>query len=162
MAQIISERGVKGEMKVLPLSAKFQQLAPEATVHVITTDGDCRRHVIRSIRPLPRGAGISLYGIETPEESRAYRGAVIAVARDSLALHEGEYWNDDIIGLSVVTTTGELLGTVSDIIDTGGNDVYVVKSGEKEYLIPAITEVIREISLTRGLIIIKVIEGMLD
>ncbi len=149
-------------MTALPLSRKFQQLAPDSDVVLVTPDGASIRKRIRNIRPVARGYGISFQEIETPEQALAFRGALITAPKDSLAMDDGEYWCDDIIGLSVVTTEGSAVGAVTEVISTGGNDVYVVENLEKEYLIPAIRDVIVEISIPDGRIVIKVMEGMLD
>lgn len=149
-------------MKASPLSDKFDQLKKGGIAAVVSADGIVRDLHIAAVRPLTGGCGITFEEIRTPEEARQLRGSMIAVARDTLPLQEGEYWQDDIIGLSVVTTEGVHLGTIVDIFSAGAGDVYVVESGGREYLIPAIRDVIVEISLEDGQVIIRVMEGLLD
>lgn len=72
------------------------------------------------------------------------------------------YYHEQIIGTSVYTTQGELIGIVESILETGSNDVYVVKQDEREYLIPAIKDVIKKVDLKNGRILIETIEGLLD
>lgn len=79
-------------------------------------------------------------------------------------LPRGSYWFHQIIGLEVVTTKGKSLGRVVEILRTGANDVYVVRplGRGKEILIPAIKEVVEEIDLRTGRIMIKVIPGLME
>ncbi|MGC9023149.1 MAG: ribosome maturation factor RimM, partial [Dissulfurimicrobium sp.] len=77
-------------------------------------------------------------------------------------LPEGEYYWHEIIGLQVMTFDGGRLGVVSDIIETGANDVYVVKTSGKDVLIPAIKDVVKEIDLEAGIIKVALISGLLD
>jgi len=74
---------------------------------------------------------------------------------------EDEYYHIDLIGLDVTTTAGRLLGKICEVMQTGGSDVFVIKKGKEEYLIPAIKEVIREIDIDGGKVIIEPMEGMI-
>lgn len=78
------------------------------------------------------------------------------------SLTDGEFSYDQIIGLSVFTVHGKLLGTVTKIIETGSNDVYVVRNNEKEILIPAIRDVIHLIDPEKNMIIITTMAGLVD
>jgi 16S rRNA processing protein RimM len=91
-----------------------------------------------------------------------YENSLLSVERGSVPLEDGEFFYDQIIGLSAFTTEGALIGQVVDIFETGSNDVYVVRQDAKEYLIPAIKDVVKEIDLGNKRIIIKVMEGLLD
>jgi 16S rRNA processing protein RimM len=77
-----------------------------------------------------------LHGIDTPEAARLYTGKTISIKRSQLPdLKQGEYYWSDLVGLTVINTRGEALGTVSYLIETGANDVLVIK-GDKEHAIP--------------------------
>jgi 16S rRNA processing protein RimM len=73
-------------------------------------------------------------------------------------LSKGVYYHDQIIGLAVRTTQGEFLGTVHEILETGGNDVYVVRDGAQEHLLPAISQCIKEIDLNSGAITVMLMD----
>jgi 16S rRNA processing protein RimM len=77
-------------------------------------------------------------------------------------LPEGQYYHDQIIGLKVETTSGELIGTVADILTGKSNDNYIVRGEKGEVLIPAIEDVVQSIDLDRGYMVIEPIEGLLD
>jgi len=75
---------------------------------------------------------------------------------------DDEYYWKDLIGLSVVTCNGLWLGKITRIMETGANDVYLVKNGKQEYLIPAIADVIQRVDLTSGTMTITPLEGLLE
>jgi 16S rRNA processing protein RimM len=77
-------------------------------------------------------------------------------------LPEGQYYHHQIIGLKVMTTRGELIGTVTDILPGKSNDNYIVRGSAGEILIPAIEDVIQSIDLDRQCMTIEPIEGLLD
>jgi 16S rRNA processing protein RimM len=150
-------------MKALPLIDSFYSLPPESTIVVNLPSGVSESMKIRSLQKLNRYALVSLYGINDPETALKYRGAILSSDKSLLpVLQEKEYFYEQLIGLTVSTTDGNVVGRVSDIFETGSNDVYVVKGSDKEYLIPAIHDVIKEINLEEGRIIIELIEGLLD
>jgi 16S rRNA processing protein RimM len=122
---------------------------------------------VTGIRP-HEGKGqvlVAADGIDDKDSADAMKGYVITVAPDErVELPEGEYWVDSLIGLDVVDDDGgEYLGKIEDVISTGSNDVYRVKTedgGAK--LIPAIEDVVRSISLDEGVMRIHVMEGLWD
>jgi len=150
-------------MKALPLIDSLYSLAPESTIVVNLPSGVSESMKIRSLQKLNRYALVSLYGINDPETALKYRGAILSSDKSLLpVLQEKEYFYEQLIGLTVSTTDGNVIGRVSDIFETGSNDVYIVKGSDKEYLIPAIHDVIKEINLDEGKIIIQLLEGLLD
>jgi len=147
-------------MKALPLSSSFKLLKPEDEV-LISLPGSAQKLKISSIKEHGRVIIFSFHGVNDPEAAKLLRGAVISgdVVEE---LEEGEFRYEQIIGLTVITADGNEIGAVSDIFETGSNDVYVVRKGEKEFLIPAIKDVIKGIDLTNKKIIIQVMPGLLD
>ena len=78
-------------------------------------------------------------------------------------LPEGTYYIADLEGLSVKTAEGEILGTIDEIIKTGSNDVYVLKSERKKpVLIPVINEVVKEVNIEEGYVLVKLLKGLID
>jgi len=107
---------------------------------------------------------LKLKGIETKEEAQTYRGAFLCVNEDELyPLPEGSYYQFQLIGLNVVDEAKGLLGKLTDILETGANDVYVVKSPEfGEILLPAIKQVILGVDLEHGMMRVHLLEGLVD
>ena len=105
---------------------------------------------------------LKVKGIEDLTEAEKYKGLFLKIDRkDAKKLPKDTYFIADILGLEVYTDEGELLGKVDDIFPTGANDVYVVKNElGKQILLPSIPEVIKEIDLEKGKVIVHLIEGL--
>ncbi len=73
---------------------------------------------------------------------------------------EGEYFHYELLGLKVRTVEGEDLGEVAEILETGSNDVYVVRGAAGEILVPALSKVVREIDIASGLMVVDLPEGL--
>ena len=125
--------------------------------------GIVQKKIIHSIRTDREFLIISFHGISSREEALMLRNAMIEVDSSMLpALGKNEYYYHQIIGLSVVTVDGEMIGKVTEIMETLSNEVYVVQGMDKEYLIPAVKSVIAGINLNTGTMTITPIDGLLD
>lgn len=125
--------------------------------------GDWQPKTIRSIRTDRESVIISFKEITTRNEALALRNAVIESDVSILPeLKKNEYFYEQILGISVYTDAGDSLGKVTDIMETGGNDIYIVKNGNMEYLIPAVAAFISHIDVTSKTMIITPIDGLLD
>ncbi len=113
---------------------------------------------------LSKGTAIlRLTGVDTPEIASSFHGKHLEIpASGRKVLPAGRYYHHDIIGIEVFTDTGISLGKVSDILNTGSNDIYIVSNGDTETLIPAIRDVVKEINLEQKRLTIEVIEGLLN
>ena len=150
-------------MKALPLMDSFFLLAPESEISVNLPSGRIESMKIKSVKRLNRYALVSFLGVNDPETALKYKGAVLGIDKSLLpALQKEEYFYEQIIGLSVFTTDGNYIGKITDIFETGSNDVYVVTGLKREYLIPAIRDVIKEINLEEEKTIIQIVDGLLD
>ena len=105
-------------------------------------------------------------GVESVEAAAALRGTVLYAAREDFRLRRGEYFWADMMGLPVIDDeTGEVYGTLSNILTPGAHQVYVVKREAGEFMIPAVPEFIKEISMGEERpegIYVKLIEGMME
>ena len=99
-------------------------------------------------------------GLSQREAAEALRGTRVYVDRaNALQLPEGEHFICDLIGLRAVTTAGEEIGVLKDVYTGPANDVYIVK-GEKDYMIPAVSEFLEDVNVDEGYIRVRLIEGM--
>jgi 16S rRNA processing protein RimM len=104
---------------------------------------------------------LKLEGIDSPDAARNLVGQwLTAPPETSPRLPEGEYFHYQLLGLRVVTEEGEELGEISEIIETGSNDVYMVSGVKGELLIPAISQVVRNIDLANRVMVVSLLEGM--
>ncbi len=149
-------RGVRGEFKVEPLSDIPERFLPTATLWAGGV-----QHTVRASRQSCDTLLLQLDGVDTREQAESLRGLLFEVPEtESPALAEGTYFHHQIVGLEVRASDGESLGRVASILETGANDVYVVRSEAGELLIPAIDSVIRTVDLARGVIIVSQLDGM--
>ena len=100
---------------------------------------------------------LSFRGVETLEEAELLRNEVVFVPTKNLPpLPDGEYYHHELIGMRVIDTENNFEGVLVDILETGANDVYLVKDKDgKEVLLPAISEVILSINLEHGVISVR-------
>ncbi|RPH62032.1 MAG: 16S rRNA processing protein RimM [Chloroflexi bacterium] len=115
-------------------------------------------------RPHNDGLILGFEGISTPEQAGKYRATVAYVPAKNLpALPDGEYYYHQVIGLTVFDESGKELGILTEIIETGANDVYVVKAAVgKEILLPALKEVILAVDLDAKTMQVHLLPGLLD
>jgi len=150
-------------VKAFPLSEAARSLPPLTEAYIVTPAGTVQIKIIDSIRTDRDFLLISFRGISDRQEASKLRNAMIEVDASMLPkLGENEYYYHQIIGLSVVTSNGEVIGRVTEIMETPGNELYVVKGTDKEYLIPAVKQIIAGINLNAGIMIITPIDGLLD
>ncbi len=112
---------------------------------------------LASVRGHERELIVALVGFETPEEIGRFRNTAVYIKAQGLPeLPEGEYYHHELLGLQVVDEFGQKVGELMGIIETGANDVYVVKTPEdKELLLPAVEEVILEVNLEKGELVVR-------
>jgi 16S rRNA processing protein RimM len=158
IGQILAPWGNKGELKVKSATDFPQRFTHAAKVYV-----GGQSMIINSAKWHKGYVTIKLQGIDAIEAAQEFSGHSVEIHHTQLeSLLEGQYYHFQIIGLEVRTTLGEQLGTVTEIMPSGSNDIYIVHGTKREFLIPAIEDVIKTIDLKAGRITIEPIEGLLD
>lgn len=152
--KIVSTHGVRGEVKILPWADDADFLVGLPRVFV-----GGQEYAVQHSRVQKTCVLMKLAGIDDVDAAAKFRDKTVCISRTDVALPEGSVFIADLIGLRVVTDTGDEIGTVSDIMTMPGNDVYVV-TGSREYLIPAVPEFILKRNLDAGFVRVKLIEGM--
>jgi 16S rRNA processing protein RimM len=140
--------GIKGEMTMDILTDFPERIQTGKKVFV----GDEHELLeIVSVRGHDRALLIRFAGFENPEEAGRLRNKTVFTKTSELpTLPEGEYYHHQLLGLNVLSEDGSVLGVLENILETGANDVYLVRTGEgKELLLPAIEDVILEVNLER-------------
>jgi len=151
--------GLKGHVKVTPLSTNPERLKAGATVLVRGRPAQILEVVTPQGYPIIRFQG---YPDRTAAER--LRDTLIEIDEADLPpLPEDEYYVDDLVGLDVVTTAGEPIGRLTEVLATGANDVYVVaRPGKRDALIPAIGDVVISVDLPGRRMVIEPVPGLLD
>ena len=137
-----------------------ERLEPDGTVYVGV---DHKPLIISKLRSHTKFLLVSFQGIENPEDAGVFRNQWVFVSSDQIPpLSDGEYYHHQIMGLQVISDTGSILGNVSEVLETGSNDVLLVKpSIGKDLLLPVTDEVIIDIDLDGKVIKVHLLPDLL-
>lgn len=153
--------GVKGEVKVRPLSDVPGRLESLTDVSLVAKNGKTMDTSVTGVRRAGKAFIVRFAGLTTPEEAGLWRGGLIQIPRGTApALPAGQYYECDLVGLAVETEQGRSIGVLEEIWELPGNHVFVVRQGDKETLIPAAKEWVTRVDLERGRMTVHMIEGM--
>lgn len=160
IGKVVSTHGLRGELRVDPWCDSPQFLCQFKTLYL--KKGETKLSV--SSRPHKTIAIVKAKGIDTIEEAEKLRGKVLYINRSDAKLSPGEYFIQDLMGLDVIDIdTNENYGKITDVLKTGANDVYqVTDEDKKDYLIPVIDDVVKEIDINGGKVLIKPLKGIFD
>lgn len=161
IGQIVNTYGIKGFVKVIPYTDDITRFEELETVY-IDTKNTLEEHIIEDVKYSKNMVLLKFKGIDDINIVEKYRNCYLKIDRkNAVELPENTYFIVDLIGLEVYTEEGVFLGKVDDIFSTGSNDVYVVKDElGKQLLLPAIKDVIKNIDIAKGKIIVNLIEGL--
>lgn len=160
---ITSTHGIKGEVKVFPTTddpARFKKLK-----QVILDDGKQQLPMeISSVKFFKNQVIVKFKGIDDINEVEKYRKAALMVTRENaVPLEANEYFIADLIGLNVTSDEGEELGQITDVLQTGANDVYVIsKANEADLLLPAIKDCVLEVNIEENKMLVHLLPGLRD
>ncbi len=160
-AIIINTHGVRGDVKLESLCDSPEVLASMKRVFFL--DGGAYREVkVLHASVFKSFVLASLEGIDDMDKAIAQKGRTLYASREDFRLGEGDYFIADLIGLPVKDETdGRLYGTVTDVINRGASDIYVVKTEDGEKMMPAVPEFVKRVDLENG-IFVKIIPGLLS
>lgn len=161
VGQIVGTHGVKGEMRVNPWCDSPTFMKNFDTLYY---DKKGEKSVkVTGCRPHGNIVLLKLEGVETVEQASAMRGKTLFMKRSDIHLPQGEYFVQELIGCKVFDAdTSKEYGVISAVSETGANDVWHIKSGEDEFLIPAIPDVLNTIDVENGIIKIRPLRGIFD
>jgi 16S rRNA processing protein RimM len=155
VGRVVGAFGVRGEIKIEPL-APPQTFQPGRTVTLASV-----ARKIEASRRHKRTLLLKLTGIDAREEIAPLRGEYLQVPESELApLGEGEYYRYQLVGLRVVSTEGEELGRITEVLERPANDVFVVQGSRGEALVPAVEEIVREVDIAGGVVTIELVPGL--
>ncbi len=151
---VASTHGVHGEVKIYPTTDSLERF-------LSLTDGIL---TVENVKFFIQFAILKFKEIDSLDEIQKYKGCDLMVSRENAQpLQENEYYIGDLLGLSVESDEGRKLGVLSDVLQTGANDVYVVKRPDGgELLLPVIDACILDVDLEQGRVLAHLMEGLLD
>ena len=160
IGRVVGTHGVRGMIRIQPWSDDGNFLTEFSKFYL--QNGKTKLEMSK-ITPHGNVVLAAVKGVGSIEEAEKLRGQVLYIKRDDAKLPQGRYFVSEIIGAKVFDAdSGALLGTLSDVSSTGANDVWHIKRGEKEYLVPAIPDVIDDVDINADIIKIKPLKGIFD
>ena len=160
---ITTTHGVRGEVKVFPTTDDPQRFKKLKKV-VLDTGKEHMELDVQSVKFFKNLVILKFKQFDNINDVEKYKNADLLVTREhAVKLAPGEYFIADLIGLQGVSDEGEDLGELTDVIQTGANDVYVfTKLGEADLLVPKIPDCVKEIDLEKGTVLIHLLPGLRD
>ena len=162
LGELVTTHGINGWLKLKPYNPQTTLL--NSTIEIWLEKDEARSlHRIEASQPYKGQFLLKLSSVDQIDAAAKWVGSILFVAEQSLdSLSAGEYYHYQVIGLEVFDTKGERIGVVARTWSTPGGELYIVNGVSKEYLIPAVKEIIEKVDLAAGKIIINPPAGLLD
>ncbi len=160
---ITTTHGVRGEVKVFPTTDDPQRF--KKLKKVILDDGKQQIDLeIQSVKFFKNLVILKFKGLDNMNDVEKFKQADLLVTREhAVKLAPGEYFIADLIGLQGISDEGEDLGELTDVLQTGANDVYIFsKAGAPDLLVPKIPDCVKEINLEEGTVLVHLLPGLRD
>lgn len=159
IGKIVGTHGVRGMVRIDPWADSGAFLKHFSTFYL----DDKSEIKLTNITPHKNVVIAKIAGVDTIEQAETFRGKELSVLRSDMPEIGGRYYIEEIIGATVKNSeTGEVLGTLTDVLQTGANDVWQVSKGGKDYLLPVIKELDINVSLEDDLITLKPLKGIFE
>jgi 16S rRNA processing protein RimM len=162
IGRVVRAHGVKGEISVSILTDFPERFETTEWVY-LGDEFEATAHRLETYRWHKKNILLTLAGITDRNQAGRLKGQLVQVPiEEAMPLPEGSYYLYQLMGLQVITSGGNILGSVTDIIETGANDVYVIKKdSQREILLPAIPDVVKSIDIEQGRMIVELIDGLI-
>ena len=163
VGQVLRPHGIRGELRVRIVTDSPERLGQHTHFYLARPDSPekTERHLVAKWRLHKETLLLKLAGYDDRDRAEELRGMLVQIPiEEAVPLEDGEYYHFQLIGVRVETEDGEPLGQVTELIDTGANDVYVVRGPRGELLLPAIENVILKLDLDSNLMVIRPLPGM--
>ncbi len=163
VGKIVNTHALQGEVKVVSNSDFKEERFEKGSVLYIDFEGELIEVTIAAHRVHKGSDLLKFKNMNSINDVEKYKGSELLVSMDDISeLDDNEFYYFEIIGCTVKTTTGEVVGEISEIIETGANDVWTVKrQGQKDALIPYIEQIVKSVDIENKEVIIDVMEGLL-
>ena len=164
IGRIAGAHGLHGAIRLRADNPASDTLEHVGRVFVESEGGATREYRLLGAQRLNRTTiRLVLEGLDDPDSADAMRGSALTVALEDLpAKAPGEFYYYEAIGCDVTTIDGRRLGVIEEVFATGANDVWVVRDGAAEVLVPVIDNVVKSIDLVARLMVIEAVPGLLD
>ncbi|MFN2230644.1 MAG: ribosome maturation factor RimM [Anaerolineae bacterium] len=165
VGRVLRPHGVRGELRIGIITDHPERLVQHAHFYLAHPDSpeEAQRYSVEEIRQHKEIALLKLEGCDDRNEAEALRDLLVQIPlEEAVPLEEGEYYHFQLVGVRVETEDGEWLGQVAEVLETGANDVYLVRGPRGEILLPAIADVVLELDLEAGQMVVRLLPGILE
>ena len=160
VGKIVNTHGIRGDVKVLPLTDEKERFEELKTVFI--GDEKLKLEIVK-VGYIKGNVLLKFKNYDNINDVEKFKNTSVWLdENDKVKLPQYTYFIHDIVGLEVYLIDGTYLGKVKDVLQPGANDIYVVKNDGKEYLIPAIKDVVKEVNVDEKKIIIEPLKGLLE
>lgn len=157
--KIVTTHGIKGEVKIMPYTDSPELLCEFDRLFI---GKDKSELFIERARVAKNMVIAKIEGIDTVEAAEKFRNKILFMHRDDLELDEDTYFIQDLIDMEVKDAdSGFVYGKITDVLQNGANDVYVIK-GDREYLVPAIPDVVISTDIDSNIMLIRPLDGLFE
>ncbi|MGE7693471.1 ribosome maturation factor RimM [Lysinibacillus sp. NPDC094177] len=166
VGRIVNTHGIRGEVRILS-TTDFEEERFAVGMKLAAFKKDDKKPTWVTIESMRRHKNFILLtfeGMNNINLVEPFKEGMLKITKDQMTddlLEENEYFFHEIIGCTIVSEEGETIGAITDILQTGANDVWVVKGAKKEHYIPYIEDIVKEIDINEKKIVIHVMEGLL-
>ncbi|MCQ6557943.1 ribosome maturation factor RimM [Paenibacillus mendelii] len=165
VGKVVNTHGIRGELKVVS-QTDFPEERFVAGNTLLMENEELKQQLeveVQSAREHKNMYILKLKGFDNINDVEKYKGWMLKVSKDNrVELDEGEYYYFEIIGCRVVTDEGAELGTITEILSPGANDVWVVEAKKgKQVLIPVIDEVVLHVDVEEKMVTVRLMEGLI-
>ncbi|MDE6101689.1 MAG: ribosome maturation factor RimM [Ruminococcus sp.] len=158
--KIVNTHGIRGEVKIMPYTDVPELLCEFERLFI---GKDKTEIIIERSRVAKNMVIAKLEGVDTPEQAEKLRNKLLYMHRDDLELDDNTYFIQDLIDIEVKDAdTGFVYGKITDVMQTGANDVYVIEGNGREYLVPAIADVVISTDIDGNSMTIRALEGLFE
>lgn len=159
IGKVTAPVGIRGEVRVLPYVDDGAVFYDIGTVCIAESD-----YALQGVRRQKGMMVLKLESIDCRDDAERLRNAELTPGADeSWALPEDVYLVSSLVGMSVLCEDGEIIGTLSDVIENPGHDLYEIQTTEgKTFLLPAVREFVRSVDEAEQCVVVRLIEGMMD
>lgn len=162
IGKIINTHGVHGELKVLPLTDDINRFKKLKCV-LIEKNNNLTEYNVSAVKFFNNFVLLKIEGINDLNTAQNYKECYLKIHRsEAVKLPKDSYYICDLIGLKVYTIEEEYLGEVVDVLQNGGNDLYIVEKDTKQIMIPAVKEFVKLIDIENKKMTVKLIEGLTE
>ncbi len=164
VGRVLRPHGVRGELRVAILTGYPDRLAQHSHFYLAHAKSPdvVRRYAVKGLRLHKKSLLIKLHGCDDRNAADELRGMLVQIPiEDAVPLEEGEYYLFQLVGVRVEAESGEWLGKIVQVIETGANEVYVVRGPRGEVLLPGVDDVVLELDIESRRMVVRLLPGLL-